>query len=117
MPHIVLDGAVNLEKFFGAFQPAHEREEREILKTQDIFISQDKKTVLVEAIAIEDGPPQRFFVQVVLKDNRTTIRIYQGTDPEKTQGVKKLVALVAKLLRDQHPEIAYGPTNLSDFLR
>jgi hypothetical protein len=73
--------------------------------------------LLIEAIAIEDGPPQRFFIQASLKDNRTTVRIYPGTDPVKTAGVKKLLAIVAKLMRDQHPDIDYGATNLKEFLR
>jgi hypothetical protein len=117
MPHIVLDGAVDCERFFDSFQPTHERAEGEILKTQDIYIGRDKKTLLIEAIAIEDGPPQRFFIQASVKDERTTVRIYPGTDPVKTSGVKKLLAIVAKLMRDQWPEISYGSTNLKEFLR
>ena len=117
MPHIVLEGPVDLDLFYTTFRPTQERGEGAILKIQDIFISRDKKTVLLEAIAIEDGPPQRFFIQVVVKDSRTTIRIYPGTDPEKTPGVKKLLAIVAKLLQDQHKGMPYGSTNLREFLR
>jgi len=117
MPHIILNGTADCERFFASFKPTQERADGEILKTQDIYISQDKKIVLVEAIAIEDGPPQRFFIQVSIKDNRTTVRIYPGTDPLKTTGVKKLLATVARMMRDQHPEISYGATNLKEFLR
>ena len=117
MPHIVLDGTVDGERFFESFLPTQERAEGEILKTQDIYISRDRKMLLIEAIAIEDGPPQRFFIQAALKDNRTTVRIYPGTDPVKTAGVKKLLAIVAKLMRAQHPDIDYGATNLKEFLR
>ena len=117
MPHIILDGTVDLERFYASFQPAQERKDGEILKTQDIYISQNRKVLLVEAIAVEDGPPQRFFIQASGKDMRTTIRIYQGTDPIKTAGVKKLLAIVAKMMRGQHPDIAYGSTNLREFLR
>jgi len=117
MPHIILNGTIDLERFYASFQPTQERSAGEILKTQDIYISQDRKVLLVEAIAVEEGPPQRFFIQVSVKDMRTTIRIYQGTDPIKTAGVKKLLAIVAKQMRDQHPDIAYGATNLKEFLR
>ena len=117
MPHIILDGTVDIACFYASFQPTQERSAGEILKTQDIYISQDQKVLLVEAIAVEEGPPQRFFIQVSVKDMRTTIRIYQGTDPIKTAGVKKLLAMVAKQMRDQHPDIAYGATNLKEFLR
>ena len=117
MPHIILDGTVDLERFYASFKPTQERNEREILKTQDIYISHDRKVLLVEAIAVEEGPPQRFFIQASGKDKGTTVRIYQGTDPIKTAGVKKLLAIVAKQMRDQHPDIAYGATNLKEFLR
>jgi hypothetical protein len=117
MPHIVLEGPVNCERFFESFRPTQERREGEILKTQDIYISQDRNLVLLEAIAVEDGPPQRFFIQVSVKDNRSTVRIYPGTDPVKTAGVKKLLAIVANQLRAQHPDITYGATNLKEFLR
>ncbi len=117
MPHIVLEGTVDLERFYADFPLTYERAEQEILKTQDIFISKDKRAVLIEAIAIEDGPPQRFFIQAGVKDNRTTIRIYPGTDPVKTPGVKKLLAIVAKQMREQQPEIEYGSTNLREYLR
>ena len=108
---------MDLERFYTCFQPIQERSTGEILKTQDIYISQDRKVLLIEAIAIEDGPPQRFFIQASVKDKGTTIRIYQGTDPIKTAGVKKLLAIVAQQMRDQHPDVAYGSTNLREFLR
>jgi hypothetical protein len=117
MPHIILDGTVDLERFYALFHPTQERNAGEILKMQDIYISQDRTVLLIEAIAIEDGPPQRFFIQASVKDMRTTIRIYPGTDPIKTPGVKKLLARVAKMLRELHPEMAYGSTNLKEFLQ
>ena len=117
MPHIILDGTVDIERYYASYQPIQERSAGEILKTQDIYISQDRKVLLVEAIAIEDGPPQRFFIQVSVKEKGTTIRIYQGTDPIKTAGVKKLLAIVAQKMREQHPDVAYGATNLREFLR
>jgi hypothetical protein len=112
-----LEGSADLELFYSSFQPTQERSEQEILKTQDIFISKDKKAILIEAIAIEDGSSQRFFIQVGVKENRTSIRLYPGTDPIKTPGVKKLLAIVAKQIREQHQTLEYGPTNLGEFLR
>jgi hypothetical protein len=117
MPHIILEGSVDLEQYYASFKPTHERSQQEILKTQDIFINKDRRAVLIEAIAIEDGTPQRFFIQAGVKDNRTSIRLYPGTDPIKTTGVKKLLAIIAKQIKDQHQDIEYGATNLGEFLR
>ena len=38
------------------------------------------------------------------------------TDPEKTNGVKTLMGVVAKKIKDSNPEIIYGKTNLENFL-
>ncbi len=116
MPHIVLEGPVDLKRYYTHYQPTSKQAEGEILKLQNIFISQAENTVLIEALAVEGGPPNRFFVQAGTREEKTTVRIYPGTDPEKTPGVKKILALVAKGLKDQAPQIRYGSTNLRDFL-
>jgi len=116
MPHILLEGPVDLISFFTRYEPLIQNTSGEILKLQTAFINQARNTVLIEALAVEAGPPNRFFVQVGNKDRKTTVRIYPGSDPEKTPGTKKLLALVAKQLKDQSPDIEYGSTNLKDFL-
>ena len=63
MPHIVLEGPVDLKKFYTDYQPVSRQKEGEVLKLQDIFINPDSDTLLIEALAVEDGPPNRFFVQ------------------------------------------------------
>jgi hypothetical protein len=116
MPHIVLEGPVDLKRYYTHYKPTSNQSEGEILKLQNIFISQAENTVLIEALSVEGGPPNRFFVQADTRDEKTTVRIYPGTDPEKTPGVKKILALVAKGLKDPDPQIQYGSTNLKDFL-
>jgi len=38
------------------------------------------------------------------------------TDPEKTGGVKTIMAKIAKQIKDGDKNITYGKTNLQDFL-
>jgi hypothetical protein len=116
MPHITLEGQVDLENFCKDFEPINEHAEGEILKAQDIFINKKKDMLLLDAVVIEDGPSIRFLIQVAVKDKKTTVRIYSGTDPERTHAVKKLLALVAKKVKDTDPLIRYGTTNLPEFL-
>lgn len=116
MPHVILEGPVDLKKFYAEYQPLSLKADNEILKLQIIFISQAGDMALIEGLAIESGPPNRFFIQIISKNGRTTVKLYPWPDPEKTPGVKKLTALVARQLKAQSPEIKYGTTNLKDFL-
>jgi len=45
-----------------------------------------------------------------------TVRLLPMTDPEKTDGVKTIMAIVAKQIKDSDVNITYGKTNLQDFL-
>jgi hypothetical protein len=116
MPHIVINGPVDLEAFFARYEPTVRQQPGEVLKLLDIFMDRDRRTLLIEALAAGGGPPVRFLVLVSSRDSRTTVRIYPGTDPEKTVGVKKILALVAADLKNMHPGCTYGSTNLPEML-
>ncbi len=51
MPHIVLDGPVDLKNFCADYKPVSRQIKGEVLKLQNIFISPDSDTVLIEALA------------------------------------------------------------------
>jgi len=44
------------------------------------------------------------------------VRLLPLTDPEKTNGVKSIMALIAKQIKDSNANIVYGKNNLEDFL-
>lgn len=116
MPHIVLEGPADLKHFLMVYQPANHQSPGEVLKLQNIFMDRSGALVLIESLAVEQGPPNRFLVQVAQKEHKTTVKCYPATDPEKTRGVKKILALVARQLLDHNPSLRYGTTNLKDFL-
>ncbi len=116
MPHIVLKGPVDLHSFYTGHKPVAREVAGEILKLHNIFMNQRGDILLIEALAVEHGPPNRFFVQIGRKDAKTTVKIYPGSDPEKTPGVKKLLALVAQQVKARNPQADYGHTNLQEFL-
>jgi len=89
MPHVVLNSNVNLDDIFNKFKGVLIRNEHSILKTDNIYISRDKTAIIIESLAIE---------------------------VEKTQGVKKILAEIAKQLLGVFPELRIGETNLSDYL-
>lgn len=116
MPHIVIEGSLQLESFFKTYAPCVHALPGGALKLMDAFLNQTGSSMLIEAIAAEGGPPNRFFVQILQHDQKTTVKLYPGSDPEKTPGVKKLLALVAHQLIAGFAGTAYGPTNLKDYL-
>jgi len=116
MPHIVIEGPLELESFFRIYAPRVHALPNGALKLMDGFLNQSGSSMLIEAIAAEGGPPNRFFILILRHEGKTTVKLYPGSDPEKTPGVKKLLAIVARQILDGCPGTAYGTTNLKDYL-
>ena len=70
----------------------------------------------MESLAIENNNNQSFFVELSQKKESLTVRLLPRTDPEKTPGVKMIMAMIAKQIKDLNPNVSYGKTNLQDFL-
>ncbi len=116
MPHIVLEKAKNVRECFEVIEPIIEKLSNGILKITDKYINRKENSALIESIVIENGKTQNFFIQLSSKGDAVTVRLLPLTDPEKTQGVKILMAFVAKKIKDSNGDIYYGKTNLQDFI-
>ena len=116
MPHIVLENANNTKEAFDAVTPFAQKIDGGILKVLDKYLNGAEQTGLVESLAIENGVNQNFFIQLSQKKSSLTVRLLPLTDPEKTNGVKTIMAMVAKQIKDTNESITYGKNNLEDFL-
>jgi len=116
MPHIVLENINAVKEAYETITPFAEKIETGMLKVIDKFINSTEQVALVEALAIENGKNQNFFIQLSQKQNSLTVRLLPMTDPEKTDGVKTIMARIAKQIKDTDLKITYGKTNLQDFL-
>jgi len=116
MPHIVLEKAKNVQECYDAIEPIVKPIDNGILKITDKYIDYRKNSALLESIVVENGKPQNFFIQLSSKKDAVTVRLFPLTDPEKTNGVKTLMGIVAKKIKDTNVEIIYGKNNLQDFL-
>jgi aspartyl aminopeptidase len=116
MPHIVLENTSAVKDAFNAITPFAERTEKGMLKVIDKFINSSEQVALIEALAIENGKNQNFFIQISRKETSLTVRLLPMTDPEKTDGVKTIMAIIAKQIKNRDEKITYGKTNLQDFL-
>jgi hypothetical protein len=117
MPHIVLEKINSTRAAFDAVKPFGNKIEGGILKVIDTYINASEQSALIESLAIENGVNQTFFVQISQKKTSLTVRLLPLTDPEKTDGVKTIMATIAKQIKDTDSAIEYGKNNLEDFLQ
>jgi hypothetical protein len=103
VPHIVLSGGnISLSKIFAHMQKIIFKDQKSqiIVRIENCFINQPGDIILVKAVAVVDQKPQSFYVMVMNKEDKITIRLDPMTDPEKTDGVKIALALIAKSIQD-----------------
>ena len=114
MPHIVFENKIDLDDFSQKFLPIFQRNST-LIKIQTIFVDKDNLSALLPTIVI-DGNHQEFFIELSTRKNKTTIHLYPNTDPEKTDGVKLSMALLAKQIMTAYPDFKITKTNLSNYL-
>ena len=117
MPHVVLNGKVHIKDIFDKMKTLFIRKEGVILKTSNTYIDREKKSILIESLAIEDGKKINFFTMISNREDGIVVRIYPGSEVEKTDGVKRILAEIAKQLLDTFSELKVGKTNISGFLK
>ena len=116
MPHVVLENINAARVAFESVVPFTTRIDGGVLKVTDKYLNAAQNKALVESLAVENGNNQSFFVELSQKQTSLTVRLLPLTDPEKTPGVKMIMAMLAKQVKDANPSVSYGKTNLQDFL-
>ena len=114
MPHIVLNKKIDLERFSKKFQNIFQKEPC-LIKIQNIFLDREKRCALVPTVVI-DKINQQFLIEISSREEKTTIRLYPGTDPEKTDGVKSAMGILAKKIQETFSEAIITKTNIRDFI-
>ncbi|MGB5867903.1 MAG: hypothetical protein WBG69_08555 [Arcobacteraceae bacterium] len=116
MPHIVLEKAKDVQSCYDCIENEMFKIDGGILKITDKYINDNKTSALLESVVVNGGKPQNFFIQLSSKGDAVTVRLLPLTDPEKTDGVKTLMGLIAHKIKQTNNEISYGKTNLQDFI-
>ena len=114
MPHVVFDKRLNLENFSKQFQ-VFVLKEPYLIKLMNVFLDREKRTALIPTVVI-DKIHQQFLIELSTRKDKTTIRLYPGTDPEKTDGVKMALGLVAKMIQKSNSDYQITKTNINEFL-
>jgi len=117
VPHVVLNGKVYTQNIVDNLNPLFIRNKTLILKTSNMYIDREKKSILIESLAIEEKKKTDFLAMISEREDGVVVRIYPGSKVEKTDGVKRILAEIAKQLLDMFPELKVGKTNISDLLK
>ena len=116
MPHVVLNGTAEMVDLFQQLSPIMISYEKTLLKNSDKYINFNKSSILVESFVIENGNKIGFLVLIGKREDGLVVRIYPEFDIEKTNGVKKILAGIAKQLLERFTELKICKINLQDFL-
>jgi hypothetical protein len=119
LPHIVLSGSIQLGNTFKQMNKMLFKDQKSnvIVRIENFFINQRCDIILSKAIAI-DQKTQSFYIVVMNRENKITIRLDPITDPEKTDGVKIALALMAKRIQDieKISDLYVSKTNIQEFI-
>ncbi len=97
------------------FEPFVVRDGELLVKVERFYRERDARGALLETLVVDRGHVQKFFIHLSPKGDGITVRLEPLTDPEKTAGVKRALALVANRIREA-TGCAYGRTNIDEFL-
>jgi hypothetical protein len=116
MPHVSIEGPIQIEEIESKFEPILYREGTRIIKIERFFREKSGRSALLETVAVEAGHKQKFFIQLSAKEGSVTVRPEPLTDPEKSSVVRIALALVARRILDWSSDCRSGNTNISEYL-
>lgn len=113
---MVLKGKTKIKSIFNELKPIFLKEGLNILRTSDTYLDRNKTAILIDSLAIESNRKQSFLAMITSREDGVVIRLYPKQEIEKTDGVKRLLAEIAKQLIHQFPDFATAETNLGEYL-
>lgn len=114
MPHVVFDKKIDLFDFSKSFVPIFQKTPI-LIKISSIFVEQNGLSALFPTVVIDESH-QEFLIEISTTKEKTTVRLYPGTDPEKTDGVKSSLALLSNNLQKIFPQVKIIRSNIFEFL-
>jgi hypothetical protein len=101
---VVIEGEVDLVAFARDFRPLIERRGADVLRADRVFLEAQGRVALIEALAVEAGRKLPFYIRVSRHERGSaTVRVDPLTHPERSPGVREIVARVAAVLLDRTP--------------
>jgi hypothetical protein len=95
MPHVKLDGEVELERVVGRLSREPQRWHRTVLKNEASWLRADGLAVLVEGVVIEHSRPLHPVAVISLNSGNTSVRLWRLAPVERTPAVQRWLASIA----------------------
>lgn len=109
----MLDGPVDLLRYAREFEPLILRRGEDTLRADRVYVEREGRALLIESVAVEAGRKLPFYILVSRHDRGgATVRIDPMTHPERSPGVRELVARVGADLLGKSPGARVRVTNL-----
>jgi hypothetical protein len=108
----VIDGEVDLRAYAERFAHLHITKTRDVLKTEAVYVERAGRALLIQALAVEAGRTQTFYVRVSAQERGASVRIDPLSRPERSEGVKRIVAEIGADLLARSPGAKVRTTNL-----
>jgi hypothetical protein len=113
VPHVVIDAEVDLRGYAERFAHVRIADAGDVLKTEAVYLERSGRTLLIQAVAVEAGRTQQFYVRISAQDRGSvSVRIDPLTKPERSEGVKRIVAGIGADLLARTPGAKVRTTNL-----
>jgi hypothetical protein len=116
LPHVVLNGKASIQNIFEKLEPLFVRDGTEILRTMELYLERSKNAILIDSLAIESDKKKSFLAMITGRENGVVVRLYPKQGIEKTDGVKRILAEIAKQLVRKFPDFKTAETNLGEYL-
>ena len=116
LPHVVLNGKDSIQNIFEKLEPLFVRDGTEILRTMELYLERNKNAILIDSLAIESDKKKSFLAMITGRENGVVVRLYPKQEIEKTEGVKRILAEIAKQLLRKFPDFKTAETNLEEYL-
>jgi hypothetical protein len=98
MPHAVLTGRADLEAAWHGLPSGPWRWERAVARIEGCYLARESRNLLVTAVVVEYGRALHAVVLVSHRGADTVVSLWPVVGVERTDGVKRVVAQVAREL-------------------
>jgi hypothetical protein len=116
MPHVQVVGPCRIRDLSAPLSRIVESYSSGVLKVQGACLDTEATHLILEAIVVEGYLRHSFFLLVRQETDGVLVRCHPFCAPQKTDGVKRLIALVARRCLALCPGSRVGNTNLTPYL-
>jgi hypothetical protein len=96
MPHLILDGEVDLRRVSELVPRDAIRWRSSVLKSDEVWVRADGRALLVEGVVVEHARPLHPVAVVSSQDGATSVRMWPRSEVERTPAVQHWLGRLAE---------------------